>query len=291
MDNCDSNKLYELEMLMSMYCKEGELRIDDMSCYTDLKSTVNCQELHGPPTDKFDRRLRYSIRLESVQKNHVELTFDLPTTYPRTPPDISVRCDDPLSRESSDKFFVDLQHHIKTNLLTGEPIVLDIIQWVVEKIDAYIENDKKANAEHHKSPKSRTLSNKSGSLCRYWIYSHHIYNKTKRKTILDSAKSLNLTGFSCAGKPGIICIEGYQADVDEFWQRIRSMQWQKIVLKHQEVCQHESYSSWRKFKDFEEMCFQTAGCRDGHTDTSLLLQYLTSKNCQHVFSIYFGINV
>ena len=47
----------------------------------------------------------------------------------------------------------------------------------------------------------------SGMFCRYWIYSHHIYSKIKRKNILDMSKEYDLSGFCLPGKPGIICVE------------------------------------------------------------------------------------
>lgn len=37
---------------------------------------------------------------------------------------------------------------------------------------------------------------------RFWIYSHHIYSTTKRKTIIELAEQLGLSGFSHPGKPG-----------------------------------------------------------------------------------------
>jgi len=42
---------------------------------------------------------------------------------------------------------------------------------------------------------------------RYWIYSHHIYSKVKRRTLQDLAHQFRLTGFCLPGKPGIICVE------------------------------------------------------------------------------------
>lgn len=54
---------------------------------------------------------------------------------------------------------------------------------------------------------------------RFWIYSHHIYNKEKRKCILEWAKELGLTGFSMPGKPGVVCIEGPQDSCEDYWQR------------------------------------------------------------------------
>jgi hypothetical protein len=42
---------------------------------------------------------------------------------------------------------------------------------------------------------------------RYWIHSHHIYSKAKRRDLLALAQQYRLTGFCLPGKPGIICVE------------------------------------------------------------------------------------
>ena len=54
---------------------------------------------------------------------------------------------------------------------------------------------------------------------RFWIFSHHIYSKTKRKCILEWSKEMNLKGFSLPGKPGVICAEGLQENCEEYWRR------------------------------------------------------------------------
>ena len=61
------------------------------------------------------------------------------------------------------------------------------------------------------------------SCCRFtrmWIYSHHIYNKVKRRNIVEWAKELGMTGFCMPGKPGIVCVEGLQENCDNYWQRL-----------------------------------------------------------------------
>ena len=39
-----------------------------------------------------------------------------------------------------------------------------------------------------------------GKFSRYWIYSHHIYSKIKRRNILDMAREYDVTGM-CVAKP------------------------------------------------------------------------------------------
>ena len=44
-------------------------------------------------------------------------------------------------------------------------------------------------------------------MLRYWVYSHHIYSKVKRKDLQGLASDLRLTGFVLPGKPGVIAVE------------------------------------------------------------------------------------
>ncbi|VDK77815.1 unnamed protein product [Gongylonema pulchrum] len=90
---------------------------------------------------------------------------------------------------------------------------------------------------------------KSGSWARFWIYSHHIRNPVKRRKIEDAAVMHNLNGFFCAGKPGIIVVEGLRHDCDEFWAKIRPLKWQRIVLRHSEELSNPSFFRFTKFRE------------------------------------------
>ncbi len=54
---------------------------------------------------------------------------------------------------------------------------------------------------------------------RFWIFSHHIYSKEKRKLILEWSRELKLSGFSLPGKPGVVCAEGETGNCEEYWRR------------------------------------------------------------------------
>lgn len=75
-------------------------------------------------------------------------------------------------------------------------------------------------------------------------YFHHIYNKNKRRDILQWAKELCLSGFSVPGKPGIVCVEGtkevgtsrcsllmFLQNVRTYVQRLRRLPWQAMHSK------------------------------------------------------------
>ncbi len=71
-------------------------------------------------------------------------------------------------------------------------------------------------------------------LGRKLIYSHHIIAKSKRKAIGDLAKDYKLGGYFKIGWPGIIIIEGREEDCQSFYDQIRTMRWQYLVMRGEE---------------------------------------------------------
>ena len=72
---------------------------------------------------------------------------------------------------------------------------MGVIAWLQENCASYC--DSKSLTEE-----TVTTEKKIDKFCRYWVYSHHIYSKVKRKNILDLASEFCLTGFCQPGKPG-----------------------------------------------------------------------------------------
>ena len=71
-------------------------------------------------------------------------------------------------------------------------------------------------------------------LGRKLIFSHHIISKSKRKAIGDLAKEYSLGGYFKIGWPGIIIIEGREEDCQSFYDEIRTMRWQYLVMRGEE---------------------------------------------------------
>lgn len=224
------------------------------------------------------------------------MVFRLPYSYPASSsPDVSIRSAF-LSRLHHQQFSEAIRHFIG-ELKPEEPVIFEIVQWIKENADAYIEQSIQDNAENNLRASSSLNSLRTGNVAfsRFWIYSHHIYNKEKRKTILHLAHELDLTGFSVPGKPGIICVEGDERNVENFWLSIRSMQWKKITLVHSETFPIEGISNdlqqLRKFQKFEEKHFdpRPGKGREVHMDRGLLFQFLQQNGSGDVFPMYFGV--
>lgn len=120
-----------------------------------------------------------------------------------------------LSRAQQTQLHSDLNAYL-TETCQGEVCVLSAVDWVKDNVELYINKSLSAAP----APKKQCASPRPQEVfSRLWIYSHHIYNKTKRKNILEWSKELGLSGFSMPGKPGIVCVEGPESACEEFWSR------------------------------------------------------------------------
>lgn len=120
-----------------------------------------------------------------------------------------------LSRAQQTQIHADLNAYLLENC-KEEVCVLTAVDWVKDNVQLYI--NKSLSAAPAPTKEASSLRSEE-TFSRLWIYSHHIYNKTKRKNILEWSKELGLSGFSMPGKPGIVCVEGPQSACEEFWSR------------------------------------------------------------------------
>lgn len=274
-------QLSEVDMLQSMFPGPRELILDDPSVISDLRDFVEGRTLLLPP------RLDFILNLD-VEKGQLSMSINLPHEYPAVRPDIFVRSQT-LNR--------DAQHRLNQELLTflksiqrGDLSVGPAVTWLQEKGDDFFDGN-----EDIETPQV-SQKPKDTKFVRLWIYSHHIYSKVKRKDILDLSRELDLTGFCLPGKPGIICIEGLANNTEEWWQRVRSWNWQKILIKNREVTNvapDEDISKLRRFPGFDELGSETnIRVKSGgfHVDMGDVYRYLESHESGYVFKEYFGVS-
>ncbi|KAK9700504.1 Protein of unknown function (DUF1115) [Popillia japonica] len=263
-------QIMELDMLESMFYKPGELKVDDLSALKDIKKYINQETEVIPPF------LDLTINV-TVDDMKLEVCINLSHEYPDIEPDIFVR-NHKLNRNQHTTLNRQLFEHVST--FKGEQCIFNAISWLQDNIQKYFDeaptepvqvDDKKKKPKHEK-------------MVRYWIYSHHIYSKTKRREILSLANTLSITGFCMPGKPGIICVEGDKSDCDEWWTAIKSMTWKRIFCKVTEDIKN------RKFETFEEVSFPNHGMRSNHMDLSELYKYLEGNSCAYIFKDLFGVD-
>lgn len=191
-----------------------------------------------------------------------------------------------MSRSNHRSLNEDLQNFIIT-IERGEICLYSVIEWIQENVMNYSNESQSSGNEEKAKEEEDTI------FTRLWIYSHHIYSKFKRRDIIDWAEELKLTGFSLPGKPGVICVEGYSRPVDEYWHRLRRLNWKRLAIREKEETDvgDETLTKYRKFGKFEEKVFDVRGGkgREYHMDLGMLYEFLKSHGSGHIFQVYFGV--
>ncbi|KAL4230146.1 RWD domain-containing protein 2B [Mactra antiquata] len=275
-------QLSEVEMLQSMFPGDNELKLDDVTALEDIQRFVDGKFKY----EYLHSRLGFTITIAVEDcKESVELVCQLPHEYPSIAPVVFTRSSN-MSRSNHRKLNEDLQNFV-VSIEHGEICLYSIIEWLQENIHTYSLDD----SVNEKSEKLKV--EEDTIFTRLWIYSHHIYSKFKRRDIIDWAEELKLTGFSLPGKPGVVCVEGYSRPVDEYWHRLRRLNWKRLVIKEKEEkdIQNDDLSKHRKFENFEEKAFDARGGkgREYHMDLGLLYDYLEKHQSGHIFQMYFGV--
>lgn len=262
-----STQLSEIEMLLSIFYNPGEIRIEDPKVLEEVKNYAEQVTNIVPPF------IDITINIV-VDEAKFELCVNLPHEYPQIVPDLFVR-NHKLNRNQHRNLNQELTDYI-ASLPREEPCLYSAITWIQDHSQNYKVIEKETKTER-----------KSEELIRYWIYSHHIYSKYKRREILNLANSLKLTGFCLPGKPGIICVEGNVNDCNDWWSTIKSMNWKRIFCKITEECQDKE--NFLKFKNFQEIAFQINGNRYNHMDMGELNKFLKEHDCAYIFKELFGV--
>ncbi|KAM6382323.1 RWD domain-containing protein 2B isoform 3-T5 [Alca torda] len=252
-------QISELDLLSSMFPYEEEFIVTDQVALAELKHYVE-NEPAEMPSSKVQFILNVKPEVSNASMVEFSMACALPFKYPTVLPEITVRSS-LLSRAQ--------QIHLNSDLKT----------YLTENCSVTTSN---------------ATQSEDTTFTRLWIYSHHIYNKQKRKNIIDWAKELSLSGFCMPGKPGVVCVEGLQSSCEEFWSRIRKLTWKRILIRHREDVSlegggHAEIQKQRKFSTLEEKCFDAHGARGNHMDLGQLYRFLEEKGCADIFQMYFGV--
>lgn len=283
--SCIEQQLNEIELLRCCYSSSDEFYLDDIEAFNEAK-----EYFHGN-IDHIQRNLSFILKLylndikvrmllllfflnENFLQKTIELQFIYPIHYPHLTVDIHLRTY--FSRESYEKFNDLVKEFLNTKTSIEQPYIMEFLSQIQDHQDIFYIS---------KTTNEEILKNKS--YARLWIYSHHIYNTEKRRNIINWANELNLNGFSLAGKPGIICVEGEESDVDEYWTRLRNLQWKKLQMKEKELFDNLNKNPLR-FNQFEELNYLLDS--HGKGDFGEFYQYLQNKQLEKMFNLYFGFD-
>ncbi|KAM6355155.1 RWD domain-containing protein 2A [Podargus strigoides] len=277
---CLELQLLEVEMLLSMFPRKGEMNLDE-DAVPGMQRYLRDTDGAVPP------QLEYSIGVDVGQaKVKVELQVLLPHMYPHVAPQLFARSN-ALHRQQQSQLNTGLASYI-SSLGSGELCIYQALQWVKDNSLPYLENSKISSENASKGVVVKE------TLHRMWIYSHHIYRQELRRKIFECAKKLNLTGFCLTGKPGVICVEGLRENCEEFWCVIRYPNWKHISCKHVENIETEgNINNLRLFHAFQDLQFQAHGDyglrNDYHMDLGQFLEFLKQHQSGHIFQILFGV--
>lgn len=274
---CLEQQMSELELLKSMYPNPEDIVITDNKVLQDIQNFLDNKTKYTP------NHLDFVINL-LLNELKLEICVNLPSLYPNVEPDIYVRCNQ-LNRQQEKSLNSDLSKHIKNNY-QADVCLYTVTSWLQENVDMFtiksVHDDKSEIDEEARAVEYKFV--------RYWIFSHHIYNKRKREDIVKKAKDLKLTGFCLPGKPGVICIEGMDIDCNEWWKDIKSMSWKKISIRKTEVFEGSEQKNQQKFFKFEELHFPNASSRlNKHADLSGFSKYLDERCLIQAFNELFGL--
>lgn len=267
--DCLSQQLSEYELLKSMYPDQGDIVLSDKNVVDEINNFIDYN------IDYIPNHLDYKVNI-LIDSLKLEFFINLPHSYPKDGPDIYVRCNQ-FNRQNESRLNSELSDYIKENHI-GEVCLYTAIAWVQENIGKFATATQQLASAEASNVKG-SQQNEENEFARLWIYSHHIYNKRKRDEIVSRARELQLTGFLLSGKPGIVCIEGQFSDCKEWWQEIKSMNWQKIMIKKSETFHPSEEKSYKKFSKFEEI----------QSSKSDFAKFMNDLGFIHIFNELFGL--
>lgn len=266
-------QLAEVELLQSMYSEE-ELKLSDPMILEDFRAWM------ANPTDHLPTTISFVICLD----------FEAHVCFPHDYPEVEcakvfVRSSK-LTRDNQLRLNNGLTSHLEKAFEPDCAVVNEVISWLNDNFPNYLVQSKSEEKADAKIKAEIVIG------ARLWLYSHHIYSKTKRKNILDLCKDNHLTGFCMPGKPGIVCLEGQLDICNDVWSIIKQWNWKKINVNFQEDQELPDFASldkWKKFDKFEEIGFVKSETRDYHMDMGEFYKYLQSHDVDYMFKELFGI--
>ena len=270
-----TEQLQEVEILTAMFPDEGELVWTDPSILIDAEEYRDSEGRSPSCIQCLAFELNLNTEVNEQTNLVFKLSIKLPKNYPPARPELSV-ISDQMSREELMNIKRALNEFLST-LPDDEQILLEIILWLKDNIGAYYSGDK--TSKQAESSGADTKENME-KLIAMWLYMHHIYSKHKRKDILNWSHDFGLTGFSLPGKPGLVYIEGQSKNVEEFFDRLKSLPWKSIQCRSKEDIEK------RIFTDFKELSFDPQG---KHMDFGLFYKFLVEHGLGHMFKEIFGI--
>ena len=190
-----------------------------------------------------------------------------------------------LSRNANDELNAGLIEYMKETVVHGEVCLLSLVDWIRDKASCILAECASTAGGTGTIPPT---PDRQRHFCRMWLYMHHIYSTTKRRNILSLSSELQLSGFCLPGKPGVVCVEGDEDAVEQFYCVLRRWNWKSIVCARKDVTplsDSSTIDSYRKIQGFQELVM---GTHTNHADMGQFLEYLKVHELDYVFKDLFG---
>jgi hypothetical protein len=282
-------QISQVDLLMAMYPTEEEVTIDsefvellavlrehcEESTTASLKTipnvslllTVAIGESEGPSdqrTLQLDIVIPFSWTEDEVQEE-----------LPR--PRVRIRQPDWLSRAST--------VHLSSQISQDSDDLFATIQSIQEAAVQHLEEEKAVETEKA----GVHGSERGGPLVRVWFYFPSISTRSKRDDFIINAPSYNLTGFLCAGKPGLLCLEGDSQRIDDYMKFIKTESWGDIPAHHKKVSERhrEKDIQSRVFQDMREITDSVGerrGQRANRGDMKAMESWLVERGLGDAFT-------
>ncbi|KAG6609807.1 Major Facilitator Superfamily (MFS) [Phytophthora cinnamomi] len=227
-------QLDELECMLSMFPNDEELKID-MQAKTALETYVfEADEATKP--QRPECQLQYSLFYKDLAfgREVPVLRLMCPPGYPGvTPMEFEVQCPQ-LSRPQMEKLNAELVELAAASVAFQEVVGLRLYQ---QMHDCLSEVQANMSVDDYTGEDAVTLQTVSVSsvLGRRAIYFHHIIASNKRRVVKEWALELQLGGFSKIGWPGVVIVEGAEANVQEYVRRLQHLRWKQITVRGEQT--------------------------------------------------------
>lgn len=275
---CLRKQLEEYELLKSMYSNPGEFQTDNPFLVNDIEAYLTGERA------SIDEKLDYRIKLQ-MDTIKIELSVILSKNYPILEQPMLIIRTDTLSKQQEKILRSSIEDYIETEVDKSEPYMFQVISWLQDNINELVQIPANSNDENDKAD-----GDIKPLMERAWLWSHHIYSKTKRQDIIKLTKDYDLNGFMWSGKPGVICFEGISDNVEDVVKNVKTWCWQKLKIVKTETA-YEDPEDFFRFKGFQEISIDENDRNEkesGRMDSSAFFKYLESHKSGYMKKELFG---
>ncbi|GAA5968494.1 hypothetical protein JCM11641_007658 [Rhodosporidiobolus odoratus] len=247
-----------LDLAQSMFALPGELILADRSeaFLSSLRAWIEAGDISSDNlaqddhwTDSLDFQLHLNLDNPTISSSttfplslsaRIPLVESLPgaDTTASGAPRATVRLQQPpwLSRTAHDALSSSLLSLTPTTFSSNAELILETVDYAREEATKLLPDETEAEASSQTGQGRRRgrgggkpgQKEKHEPEFRAWMYLMSLSTREKRDDMVDWAPEYGLTGFVLAGKPGLLCVEGAESNIQAYLADIKSNSWADI---------------------------------------------------------------